>query len=79
MLYAKFGLKFRRWIFDLKAWTPFTQGWLVPSLIEIGPVVLEEMKMWKVYNDDANDNDDGQCSDQKNDQKSSREPSAQVG
>ena len=36
----------------------------MPSLIEIGPVVLEKkMKMWKVYNDnnhnnDNNDNDD---------------------
>ena len=29
---------------------PFTQGCFVPSLFEIGPMVLEEkMKMWKVY------------------------------
>ena len=29
---------------------PFTQGWFVPSLVEIDPVVLENrMKMWKVY------------------------------
>ena len=27
-------------------WFPFTQGWFVPSLVEIGPVVLEKkMKM----------------------------------
>ena len=37
----------------------------MPSLVEIGPVVLEKKtKMWKVYdNDDYNDdknNDDGQ-------------------
>ena len=34
-------------------WTnliPFTQECFVPSLVEIGPVVLEKkMKMWKVY------------------------------
>ena len=31
-------------------WIPFTQGYFVPSLFEIGPVVLEKkMKMWKVY------------------------------
>ena len=33
-----------------KTWIPFTQGYFVPSLVEIGPVVLEKkMKMWKVY------------------------------
>ena len=53
----------------------------MPSLFEIGPVVLEKMiKMWKVYDNnddndnnynDNNDNDDGQ---RKNfDQKSSKE------
>ena len=32
------------------AWIPITQGCFVPSLFEIGPVVLErKMKMWKVY------------------------------
>ena len=37
------------------------QGRFVPSLVEIGPVVLEKkMKMWKVYNKDAKDNDDRQ-------------------
>ena len=39
----------RAWPF---IWTnlkiPFTQGCFVPSLVEIGPVVLEKMKMWKV-------------------------------
>ena len=45
---------------------------IVPSLVEIGPVVLEEKKkMWKVYN-----NDGGQ---QKNcDKKSPLEPLARV-
>ena len=33
-----------------QTWIPFTQGYFVPSLVEIGPVVLEKkMKMWKVY------------------------------
>ena len=46
-----------------QTWIPFTQGCFVPSLVEIGPVVLEKkMKMWKVYDNDDNDNnnDDGQ-------------------
>ena len=35
----------------------FSQGWLQPSLVEIGPVVLEKkMKMWKFY-DNANKNE----------------------
>ena len=45
----------------------FTQGWLVLSLVEIGPVVLEKkMKMWKVYDNNKDDdnnekeNEDGQ-------------------
>ena len=30
--------------------SPFTQGYFVPSLVEIGPVVLEKkVKMLKVY------------------------------
>ena len=42
-----------------------SQRYLVLSLVEIGPVVLEKnMKMWKAYDnandDDNNDNDDGQ-------------------
>ena len=33
-----------------ETWIPLTQGCFVPSLVEIGPVVLEKkMKMWKVY------------------------------
>ena len=33
-----------------QTWIPFTQEDFVPSLVEIGPVVLEKkMKMWKVY------------------------------
>ena len=42
-------------------WIPIIQGCFAPSLVEIGPVVLEnKMKMWKVYdnNDDDNDNND---------------------
>ena len=41
-----------------KTWIPFTQEWFMPSLIEIGPVVLEKMKMWKVYSDNDNKDDD---------------------
>ena len=44
-----------------KIWIPFIQGCIVPSLVEIDPVVLEKkMKVWKVYdnNNDANDDDD---------------------
>ena len=36
-----------------KKWIPFNQKCFVPSLVEIGSVVLEKMKMWKVYNDNA--------------------------
>ena len=59
------------WIF-----IPFTQWCFVPSLVEIGPVVLEKkMNMWKVY--DNNDND--KYTQETNfDQKSSLEPSTQV-
>ena len=47
----------------------------MPSLVEIGPVVLEKkMKLCKVY--DNNDNDDRQRT--KFDHISSLEPSAQV-
>ena len=62
-----------------KNWIPFTQGYFVPSLVEIGPVGLEKkMKMLKVYGNDNNDdkNNDGQRANF--DQKSSLEPSAQV-
>ena len=55
---------------------PFTQEWFVPSLVEIGPVVLEKkLKMWKVY-DNNDDNDDGQRTNFY--QKSSLESMAQV-
>ena len=58
-----------------QTWIPFTQGYFVPSLVEIGPVVLEKkMKMWKV-DDNANDND-GQGTNL--DKKSLLEPLAQV-
>ena len=44
-----------------QTWIPFTQGYFVSSFVEIGPVVLEKKKMWKVNNDyNANDNDNGQ-------------------
>ena len=59
----------------------------MPSLIEIGPVVLEKkMKMWKVYDNNVNgnandiDNDDDTDDGQRTncDQKGSVESSAQV-
>ena len=80
MLLSPFG-KGRDPSFE-QTWIPFTQGCFVPSLIEIGPVVLEKkMKMWKVYDNDDNDNDDNDDNDGQRtnfDQKSSLEPSAQV-
>ena len=55
-----------------KTWIPFTQGYFVPSLVEIGPVVLEKkMTMWKVYRQTYIRRMTG-------DQKSSLELSAQV-
>ena len=37
-------------------WIPFTQWCFVPSLVEIGKVVLEkEINMWKVCNDNDDD------------------------
>ena len=46
----------------VQTWIPFTQGYFVSSLIEIGPVVMEKkMKMWKVYAN--NDDDDGSSLD----------------
>ena len=64
------------------SWIPFIKGWIESSLVEIGHVVLEKkilekMKMWKVYDNDDNDDDDGQRTN--GDQKSSLEPSAQMG
>lgn len=57
---------------------PFTQSCFLPSLVKIGPVVLEKKtKMWKVYNDDDNNDIDRQRTNL--DQKSSLEPSAKVG
>ena len=63
-----------------QTWIPFTQGCFVPSLVEIGPVVLKKMKMWKVY-DNANnddDNDDNNWQRTNFDQKCSHETLAQV-
>ena len=56
---------------------PFTQGYFVQSLVDIGQMVLEEKekKMGKLYNN-KKDDDDVQRTDC--DQKSSLEPSAQV-
>ena len=55
----------------------FTQGCIVPSLVEFGSMVLEKkMKMWKVYDNDNNNDDDGQRTSF--DQKISLEPSALV-
>ena len=54
-------------------WTnlnPFHLRMLMPSMVEIGPLVLEKMKMWKVYNNNRQQTNF--------DQKSSLEPSAQV-
>ena len=42
-----------------QTWIPLIHGCFVPSLVEICPVVLEKkMKMWKIYDND--NNDDGQ-------------------
>ena len=37
-----------------ETWILITQGYFVPSLVEIDPVILEKMKMWKDY-DNNND------------------------
>ena len=48
----------------LALWIPITQGCFVPSLVEIGPVVLEKkMKMWKVYRQTETQTDDRQTDD----------------
>ena len=42
-----------------QTWIPFTQGCFVPSLVEIGSMVLEKkMKIWNVYDNANNDDDD---------------------
>ena len=42
----------RAWSFLWKTEIPFTKGCFVPSLVEIGPVVLEKMmKMWSLQTD----------------------------
>ena len=52
---------------------PLTQECFVPSLVEICRVILEKKKeMWKVYDNDDNNNDDGQWTNY--DQKKSIEP-----
>ena len=58
-----------------QSWIPFTQVWcIVPSLVEIGLVVLEK-KMKEVYVHNNNDDDDEERTNF--DQKCSLEPSAQ--
>ena len=48
----------RAWASFEQIWILFTQGCFVPSLVVIGPLVLEKkMTIWKVYD---NDDDDGQ-------------------
>ena len=50
----------RAWPFIWQTEIPFTQGYLMQSLVEIGPVVLEKkMKMWKVYRWTDRQTDDG--------------------
>ena len=67
-----------------QTWIPFNQEYFVPSLVEIGPVVLEKkMKMWKVYRQMDGQTDrqtDGRTDRRRTtgDQKSSLELSAQV-
>ena len=40
----------RAWLFIWTNWNPLHQGCFVPSLVEIGPVVLDKkIKLWKVY------------------------------
>ena len=50
------------------------------KLVEIGPVVLEKKKMWKVYDNDDNYEDNNDDNGQQTiwDQKRSLEPSIQV-
>ena len=44
-----------------QTWSPFTQGWCVPSLVEFGPAVLEKKsKMWKVNRQTDGRTDNGQ-------------------
>ena len=56
-----------------QSWIPFTQGCFMPNLVEIGPVVLEKMKIWKIYDDNDDDKQQTNC-----DQQSSLESLAQV-
>ena len=48
------------WFFIWTNLNPFIQGCFVPSLVEIGSVVLEKIKMWKVTANNDNHNLDGQ-------------------
>ena len=62
-----------------QTWMPFTQGYFVPSLVEVGPVVLEKkMKMGKVYRQTDGRTDGWTDRRTTGDQKSSPELSAQV-
>ena len=33
----------------VQTWIPLNQGWFVPSLVKIDPMVLEKMNIWKFY------------------------------
>ena len=46
-----------RYYLPLKKSGTYTQRYLVQSLVKAGPVVLEKMKMWKVLNDNNNDDE----------------------
>ena len=87
--------KFRQYIFTLlflfplskgfgpsfvQIWIPTTQGCFVPSLVDIGQVILEKRrKMWNIYeNDDADDSDDDDGHRTHCEQESSLEFSGQV-
>ena len=62
-----------------QTWILITQGCFVPGLVKIGPVVLEKIKMWKVYRQTDRRTDrqkDGRRTS--GDQKSLLEFSAQV-
>ena len=52
-----------------QTWISFTRGCLVQCLVDIVPVVMEKKtKMWKVYDTDANeDNNDTDANEDNND------------
>ena len=63
---------------EKKTWIAITQGCFMPSLVKIGPIVLEKkMKMWKLLTDRWNDRQTNEQNTTGN-QKSSLELSVQV-